>query len=146
MHARDFVAALGDQFYAVEDAVVDAIRRHGSFNVIDDETVVKVDVFVPPPGLLGTGQLDRRHRVELTSGLAVWILGPEDTVLQKLRWFEMGGSVSERQWRDICEVLRVQNERLDLAYLRSVAKTSGLETILERALAEVEADGRREIE
>jgi hypothetical protein len=144
-HAHGFVTALGEQFYAVEEAVADAIRRHGSFNVIDDETVVKVDVFVPSAGPMGTGQLDRRQRIELTAELAVWILGPEDTVLQKLRWYEMGGSMSERQWRDICEVLRVQAAGIDLAYLRGVAKTRGLDSELERALAEV-ADAPREIE
>jgi hypothetical protein len=134
-HVRAFVAALGDQFYADADVMTDAIRRRSSFNVIDDETVVKVDVFVPPHGPLGVGQLDRRRRVALAPGLDVWVLGPEDIVLQKLRWYEMGGMVSDRQWRDILDVLRVQGRGLDLPYLRAVATGAGLDVLLARALA-----------
>lgn len=134
-HARAFVTALGDQFYADADVVIDAIRRRASFNVIDDETVVKIDVFVPPPGPIGTGQLDRRRRIALAPDLDVWVLGPEDIVLQKLRWYELGGSTSDRQWRDVIEVLRVQGEGLDLEYLSGVAAGAGLDVLLARATA-----------
>lgn len=135
--ARPFAAALANGFYVVEETVSEAIRKRGSFNVIDDDTVVKVDVFVPGPGPLGAGQLDRRRRVALADELDVWILSPEDTVLQKLRWYEMGGSVSDRQWRDICDVLRVRARELDREYLTAVARTRGLEASLSRAFAEV---------
>lgn len=139
-HARAFVAALGDQFYADADVVLDAIRRRASFNVIDDETVVKVDIFVPPPGPIGVGQLDRRRRIALAPDLDVWVLGPEDIVLQKLRWYEMGGSTSDRQWRDVVEVPRVQGQGLDLEYLGAAAAGAGLDGLLARAIAAAQGD------
>jgi uncharacterized protein YqgV (UPF0045/DUF77 family) len=43
---------------------------------------------------------------------------PEDIILAKLEWFRMGGEVSERQWRDVLGVIKVQAEGLDEDYLR----------------------------
>lgn len=58
---------------------------------------------------------------------------PEDTVLHKLLWFKLGGSVSDRQWADILGVLRIQGEALDLAYLERWAALLNLADLLARA-------------
>jgi len=42
----------------------------------------------------------------------------EDTVLSKLEWYRLGGETSDRQWRDLLNVLKVQGERIDTVYLR----------------------------
>jgi hypothetical protein len=42
--------------------------------------------------------------------------------------------VSDRQWRDILGIVRVQGPRLDVAYLREHAPTLGVADLLERAL------------
>ena len=47
---RRFVAALGHDVYVDEDMIREAIAQQRSFNVIDEITYVKIDVFVPPPG------------------------------------------------------------------------------------------------
>jgi hypothetical protein len=60
------------------------------------------------------------------------VLGPEDTNLQKLRWFRLGGEVSERQWRDIVAVLRI-SRGLDEAYLHATAEVARLDELLTRA-------------
>lgn len=70
----------------------------------------------------------------LVGGIEVPVLGPEDVVLQKLRWFAIGGEVSERQWRDLVAVLRAGP--LDDAYLDEVAEATGLEVLLTRARRE----------
>jgi hypothetical protein len=131
--ARAFVAALLG-FYADADSAADAARRNGSFNVIDTESFIKLDVFVPRAGALGRGQLDRVRSLALVPGMReIPVLGPEDIVLQKLAWYRAGGEVSERQWRDILSVLRAQGERLDTAYLERVADAEGLRPLLDRA-------------
>ncbi len=46
-HARPFVKLIGDDYYVVEDAIRDAIRYRSSFNLISNETFMKIDVFIP---------------------------------------------------------------------------------------------------
>lgn len=122
---------LGEDFYCSDDAAVDAVRRHGSFNVIDQRSFLKVDVFVPGPGPLGEGQLGRRRLLNVVADLEVPVLGPEDVVLQKLRWYRLGGEVSDRQWSDVLSVLRAGD--LDDSYLDEVAGSGPFAELLERA-------------
>ena len=132
--ARAFTQQLGTSFYADADAAADAARRHSSFNVIDNRSFIKIDVFVPAPGALGAGQLDRVQMLEVLPGAGeLPILGPEDVVLQKLRWHQLGGGVSDRQWRDIVSVLRIARDAIDFAYLDDVASHNGLAAALARA-------------
>jgi hypothetical protein len=61
----------------------------------------------------------------------------QDILLQKLRWCRNGGSVSDRQWRDVRAIARVQDTALDRDYLRAQAPILGVADLLERALASV---------
>ena len=65
-----------------------------------------------------------------------YVATAEDTILAKLEWYRMGGGVSERQWRDVLGVMKVQADRLDLAYLRQWADQLNVSDLLERALTE----------
>lgn len=132
--ARKLVELLGADFYADADTAADATRRRSSFNVIENRSFIKFDVFVPAPGPLGAGQLDRLQMLEIVPGLgALPILGPEDVVLQKLRWYSLGGGESDRQWRDIVSVLRITGDAMDVKYLEAVATGAGLAELLARA-------------
>jgi hypothetical protein len=133
-HAAALARALQAEFYIDEASVRTAIIEHRSFNLIDERTFVKIDVFVPSPGPLGDGQLTRRVRVEISDGLFCWVLGREDILLQKLRWYQLGGEVSERQWNDILELL-TDRTKLDLDYLQRTAAAGQLDELLERARA-----------
>ena len=57
-------------------------------------------------------------------------------MIHKLRWYEMGGRISDRQWRDVLGVLKIQGANLDLAYLERTAATLGLSQLLARARSE----------
>ena len=61
---------------------------------------------------------------------------PRTSCWQKLRWYQLGGGVSDRQWRDVLAIIRVQGDRLDCGYLRRHAPTLGVADLLERALGE----------
>jgi hypothetical protein len=60
----------------------------------------------------------------------------EDSVLRKLLWYRQGGEVSERQWRDVVEVLRQSRAVLDGGYLDAWAERLGVEALLGRARGE----------
>ena len=48
----------------------------------------------------------------------------------------MGGEVSERQWRDVLGILKIQAGNLDLDYLHEWAKELKVSDLLKRALTE----------
>ena len=138
------VAAVKSDFHVVDEAVRRAVRERSSFNLIHDEMLVKADVYVPPDDPTHRGQLARSRRVALRSepGSEVELASPEDVVVHKLRWYDMGGRISDRQWRDVLGVLKVQGGGLDLDYLERIAADLGLSELLSRARSEAGQGGR----
>lgn len=128
------VAALSPDFYVDGDAVRRAVRKRSSVNLIHHATMLKVDIFVAGGTPLDTEQLERRLWVRLDNGVELPIHPPEDILLQKLRWFRLGGEVSDRQWRDILGIVRVQGGELDLPYLQRQAPKLGVSDLLHRAM------------
>jgi len=82
-------------------------------------------------------QRRRKEGMKFADGeVPIWFCAAEDVVLQKLRWFRKGGGLSDQQWNDLLNVLKVQAERLDYAYLRHWAAELGLGELLAQALAD----------
>jgi hypothetical protein len=137
-HIRPLVEALSASFYIDEERVADAVRRRVSFNIIHLATATKVDLFVLRADPFARMEMGRRQRITLAGmgGDELSIATAEDTILQKLAWFRLGGSVSERQWNDILGVLKVRRGKLDLPYLEHWAAELELGDLLRRALDE----------
>jgi len=137
--ADRFYECLKDKFYISESAMWEALRSHGSFNLIHFETSFKIDLFVQGPGEFERQLLARSRKAKLTDTgrTEVCVVSPEDIILLKLRWFRKTGGTSERQWSDVLGVLGVQAEALDYAYLADWAKKLGLNELLDRAIGEV---------
>lgn len=132
----ELVDRLAAAFYVPVESARDAIERHASFNAIDERSSLKIDVFVAGDGILDRLQLDRRVRVHLPGfDTDVWVTSPEDLVLRKLDWFAQTGRTSERQWRDVIGILRVQGPSLDIDAIRTTASEVGLAEVLSDALA-----------
>ena len=140
-HVPAVVARLGHEFYVDQEAVSRAIALCRSFNAIHAESGFKVDVFVPAAGSVGRQQLARRTLETLGAegGQRLFVSTAEDVVLAKLEWFRASGETSERQWRDVVGVLRVQGAAIDRTYLREWAVRFGVLDLLERALADADS-------
>jgi hypothetical protein len=138
-----FRSRLGDEFYADVESIRKAVHRRASFNLIHQETMYKVDVFVSRARPFDNSRFERRSAmvVAIDPERKAFVATAEDVVLAKLEWYQAGGRVSERQWRDVLGVLSVQAGRLDLQYLRQWASELGVADLLEQALSE--AGGER---
>lgn len=104
---------------------------------------MKVDLFPLSDDPLDVRQLERRVLVEVAAGVAVWVGAPDDQILRKLRWFRLGGEVSERQWRDVVSILVVQGARVDHKQLMLDAEQLGLAVVPGDGGAGIERDRRR---
>ena len=133
-----FISAIASECYVSRDAVAEALRTGGAFNVIHKPTAVKVDIFVAGSDAFDRERLQRRTPVSFSSGSApvtLFVDTAEDTILRKLEWFRRGGESSERQWRDVAGIVNAQSSRLDRVYLREWASKLGVSDLVERALA-----------
>ena len=135
-HVEPLVQMLGQAFYVDGGAIQEAIRSRRSFNLIHLETMFKVDVFVCKRRSYDQTQLERRLLQTLSSDpeQVAYVASAEDTILTKLEWYRMGGEISDRQWNDVLNVIKVQSERLDLDYLRHWAAQLEVSDLLERVL------------
>ena len=132
--------ALGPEFSADTDGLVDACRRRGSCNVFYLPLFTKIDVFFAGSAPFDVEELRRRRRVRVRSdGAEMFVKTPEDSVLRKLWWYRRGGEVSSRQWRDVVEILRVSGPSIDSPYLAHWAPVLRVEDLLERAVGEAVA-------
>lgn len=128
---------VGLEFYVPLNAARAAIRSNDAFHLLASEHALKVDLFVLGDGLLDRRQIERRVLVPLPGARpGVWVTSPEDQVLRKLDWYRQGGSVSDRQWRDVVGIILVQGDSLDIGYLRDTARSVGLDDLLDRVLAD----------
>ena len=124
---------LGPDFEVDLDTLRSEARRRGSWNLFYLPDFTKIDVFFLRGAPYDQAEFDRRRQVQIPGGPTLWIKSPEDSVLRKLLWFQAGGHVSEKQWRDVVMVLRVNAGHLEEEYLNHWATRLGLADLLTRA-------------
>jgi hypothetical protein len=131
-HVENLVKALEKNYYIDAGMITNAIQEKSSFNLIHLETMIKVDVFILRDQPYDLKAFDRRQTDTLDeeSARKFYLSSPEDVILSKLRWYHLGGRLSQQQWKDVLGVLKVQGDRLDLKYLKYWASKLNLSDLL----------------
>lgn len=134
-HLKGLVKALKTDYYIDAEMIRDAIHRRSSFNLIHLETMIKIDVFVVKDQPYDSQALTRRQvdTLDEESSRKFYLSSPEDIIISKLQWYQIGSGVSEQQWKDVLGVLKVQGDKLDLEYLRHWASRLNLSDLLNRS-------------
>ena len=122
---RDFVAALDDARYHVDrEAARAAWAARSSFHVIDIETAWRVDLRVRRIRPFSREELARRQPIVLAEARA-YVATAEDTILATLEWARDRGR-AERLRRDCADIVGVQGDALDRAYIATWAAELGV--------------------
>lgn len=138
-HISRLKQQLEKAFYIDEDMIKGAIDQLSSFNLIHLETAIKIAVFIQKKDPYQESVRKRKRKdtlVENDETSEFYFSSPEDIILNKLLWYEMGSRVSERQWLDVLGVIKVQENTLDTDYLKSWAEKMGVNNLLVDAFKE----------
>lgn len=87
-----------DDYYVSLDAIREAVAHASMFNVIHNESLIKVDLIVRKDEPYRRAEFARRHPVRI-GDLEVFLVSKEDLILSKLVWAK--DSQSEQQLRDV---------------------------------------------
>lgn len=117
------------QFYIDKESVRKAILEHGMFNIIHNESVLKVDMIVLKDEAYRVEEFARKRRIDL-EGTLIWVVAPEDLILSKLVWMKQ--SQSEIQARDV-RLLLAHVKTLEMDYLAKWSRALGVYDLLEQA-------------
>lgn len=127
-------AALTDSGFYVPGVEEVKAGQMQSLGVTHIESVSRADLVISGDGVFDQLRFQRRRLIAMANGTQVYFSSPEDLILAKLRWGKR--SNSEKQWRDVLGVLKVQQEMLDYGYLGEWAERLELSDLLDRALVE----------
>jgi hypothetical protein len=119
--------------YVSRDAIDEAWRRRGQFNVVLLDSGWKVDLTLRKHRVFSEQEFARRQPAEI-AGVRVFVATAEDTIIAKLEWARAGES--ERQIRDVVGVLQMREGELDLGYIERWIEELGLADLWERAKRE----------
>jgi hypothetical protein len=115
-----------EEFYFSEEAARGAVLGQSSFNVIHNQSLIKVDFIVRKREDYRLAEFERRRRIEV-QGHLMWIVSKEDLILSKLDWAR--DSQSQRQLSDVENLLATG---ADLNYLQTWSQKLNLTDMLTR--------------
>jgi len=115
--AQKFLAAakkLSDDFLVQPEDVKDALLHKSVFNMVYLPTYLKLDFWLLKNEEFDQARFSRRKRVKIL-GQSMMMASPEDMILQKLKWYQMGKI--EKHLVDAAFVYQIQLKNLDQKYL-----------------------------
>lgn len=108
--------------------------RLQSLGITHIATIARADLIIAGDSAYERLRFERSRVITLPGTGDLMFSSPEDVILSKLQWGKR--SQSEKQWRDVLAVMKVQDIDLDFAYLRQWGPELGIAEDLERAFTE----------
>jgi hypothetical protein len=105
-----------------------------TLGITHQETIARADLMLAGTSTFDQAQFNRRRAIEIPDRGTLYLASPEDIILNKLRWGKQ--SQSEKQWRDVLGILKVQGQTLDFNYLAQQAEALELTNLLVQAMTE----------
>ncbi|MBE9050266.1 hypothetical protein IQ243_07555 [Nostocales cyanobacterium LEGE 11386] len=130
------VTTLEEAGYYCPSGAVEGLKQghERMLNITHTETIANADLYITDVSPFAVSQMERRRLIDLEGIPKFWVASAEDTILQKLRWGR--GSQSQKQWRDVLGIIKLQAESLDYKYLTQWAENLDLVDALSQAFTE----------
>ncbi len=111
------------------EVIRDEVTRMGSFNLIHQETGIKIDLVLTKNTEHSKSEFSRRKKVFILPVFEAFIASPEDIIIKKLEFYRSGGS--EKHLLDVKDMV-AEVENLDYQYLNSWLSNLSLEKIWQK--------------
>ncbi len=116
-------------FYISEEAAGRAIEKEFTFNIIHFKTGLKIDFWLAKKDSFRILEFKRKKREKIFAK-EIYIISPEDLILEKLLWYKEGQST--RHLEDIKGIVKIS--KIDQDYLKNWAKKQSTIKILENLI------------
>lgn len=115
----------------VEDIRSGRIKTLG---ITHQQTIARADLMLAGTSDFEREKFKRRRAIIIPERATLYLASPEDIILSKLHWGAK--SQSEKQWRDILGILKVQGKNLDFDYLKQQATQLQFSKLLTQVITE----------
>lgn len=109
-----FVKEFQKEFYISDEAIIDAIQRRSSFNLIHNESCLKIDFWMVKNNEFSKLEFQRRKPRDIFNQ-QVFLITAEDLIITKLNWYKK--SESEKHFEDVLGIYQIQKGNLDEKYI-----------------------------
>ena len=121
-------ASFRPSYYVSEESIRESIVHESIFNLIHEDTVIKVDCIIRKRSEYRRMEFERRQRISILD-FTTFIVTKEDLIISKLFWAK--DSHSEIQLGDVKNLLATG---YDAAYLQRWTRELGLDNLFEKCL------------
>ncbi len=122
------VALFRPQYYVSEESIREALVNESIFNLIHQDSVIKMDCIVRKRSEYRRVEFERRQRISILD-FTTFIVSKEDLIISKLFWAK--DSHSEIQLGDVKNLLATG---YDAAYLQRWTRELGLDNLFKECL------------
>jgi hypothetical protein len=126
--AHRVAALFQPDYYVTEESIRESIVRESMFNLVHQESVIKVDCIIRKRSEYRLVEFERRQRISILD-FTTFIVSKEDLIISKLFWTK--DSRSEIQLGDVKNLLATG---YDAAYLQRWTRELGLDNLLKQCL------------